>query len=192
MIVKEEQAVKIVFVLDESGSMGHLRQDVIGGFNTTIADQKALPGKADVTLITFASTVCTRFESVDLQVVEDLTNDSYSPSGGTAMNDAIGIALARVLADAPEKAIINIFTDGYENASREYSAAQVKDLVKQAEAKGYQVVFLAANIDEVQVAHSFGIAAGATRGFVADAKGMEFAYLQASASTTSYRTGGVQ
>ncbi|QXV71777.1 putative von Willebrand factor type A domain protein [Pseudomonas phage psageK4] len=192
MIVKEEQAVKIVFVLDESGSMSHLRQDVIGGFNTTIADQKSLPGKADVTLITFASTVRTRFESVNLQTVEDLTNESYQPSGGTAMNDAIGIALARVLADAPEKAIINIFTDGYENASREYTPAQVKELVKQAEAKGYQVVFLAANIDEQVVGASFGLHASATRGFVADAKGMETAYLQASASVTNYRSEVIQ
>jgi hypothetical protein len=110
----------------------------------------------------------------------------------TAMNDAIGIALARVLLQAPDKAIINIFTDGYENSSREYDNAQVKELVKRAEDKGYQVVFLAANIDEVAVGQSFGLSAGATRAFVADAKGMENAYLQASASVTNYRTGGVQ
>jgi uncharacterized protein with von Willebrand factor type A (vWA) domain len=188
MIVKDKEAVKIVFVLDESGSMGHLRQDVIGGFNTTIADQKKIEGEADVTLITFASTIKTVFENKPLTDVVDLTTASYSPSGGTAMNDAIGIALSRILDDSPAKAIINIFTDGYENASREYAPEQVKELVKLAEAKGYQVVFLAANIDEVAVGASFGFAKGATRSFVADGVGMEYAYLQASASTTNYRT----
>ncbi|UAV89713.1 VWA domain-containing protein [Pseudomonas phage COT4] len=183
-----QEAIKIVFVIDESGSMGSLQSDVIGGFNKLIDDQLEVEGAAEVTLITFANTVKTVLDNVDIEAVDYLTNESYKPSGGTAMNDAIGFALTKVLRESPEKAIINIFTDGYENVSRDYNSAQVKELVKQAEAKGYQVVFLAANIDEVAVAHSFGLAAGATRGFTADAKGMEFAYLQASAATTAYRS----
>lgn len=186
-----QEAIKIVFVIDESGSMGSLQSDVIGGFNKLIDDQLEVEGAAEVTLITFANTVKTVLDNVDIEAVDYLTNQNYRPSGGTAMNDAIGFALTKVLSELPEKAIINIFTDGYENVSRDYTAAQVKELVKQAEAKGYQVVFLAANIDEVQVGATFGLAAGATRGFTADAKGMEFAYLNASAATTAYRTGGV-
>lgn len=184
--------VKIIFVLDESGSMCQLRQDVIGGFNTLIADQNKIEGAADVTLFTFNNNVNLVLDAVALADVQDLTEESYQPGGMTAMNDAIGTALAKVLKEGPEKAIINIFTDGHENASREYTAAQVKALVAQAEEKGYQIVFLAANIDEVAVGSTFGLMAGATRAFTADAKGMEFAYCNASASTTSYRTGAVQ
>lgn len=187
-----QEAIKIVFVIDESGSMGSLQSDVIGGFNKLIDDQLQVEGKADVTLITFANTVKVLLDNVDIEQVDYLTNQSYRPSGGTAMNDAIGTALTKVLREAPEKAIINIFTDGYENVSTDFNAAQVKELVQQVEAKGYQVVFLAANIDEVAVGHTFGLAAGMTRGFTADAKGMEVAYLQASAATTAYRTGGIQ
>lgn len=182
------QAVKIIFVIDESGSMGNLRQDVIGGFNTLIEDQKQVEGEADVTLITFSTLVKTVFQDLPLMNAPKLDNASYSPGGGTAMNDAIGIALTRVLDDAPEKAIINIFTDGYENSSREFDSARVRELVKQAEAKDYQIVFLAANIDEVAVSHTFGLAAGATRSFVCDSFGLESAYLQASAATNAYRT----
>lgn len=185
-------AVQLVFVIDESGSMGALRQDVIGGFNTLIADQKKIEGAAEVTLVTFSNSVNLVLDSVDLRTVEDLTEESYQPGGMTAMNDAIGTALAKVLKDAPEKASISIFTDGYENASREYTTEKVKALVKEAEDKGYQVVFLAANIDEVQVGGSLGFAKGATRGFVADAVGLETAYMCASSAHTLYRTGGVQ
>jgi len=185
------QAVEIVFVIDESGSMGSLRQDVIGGFNTLIADQRKVEGAANVTLFTFSNKVDLVLDSVDLHAVEDLTNDSYQPGGMTAMNDAIGTALAKVLKEAPEKAIINIFTDGEENASREYNYAKVKELTKQAEEKGYQIVFLAANIDEQSVGASLGFAKGATRSFVADAQGLEVAYLCASAATNAYRTGGI-
>jgi hypothetical protein len=183
-----QEAIKIVFVIDESGSMSSLQGDVIGGFNQLIDDQMDVEGSAEVTLITFANTVKTVLDNVDLEEVDYLTTQNYRPSGGTAMNDAIGTALTKVLREAPEKAIINIFTDGYENVSSEFTAAQVKELVKQAEDKGYQVVFLAANIDEVAVGHTFGLAAGMTRGFTADAKGMEFAYNSASAATTAYRT----
>jgi hypothetical protein len=183
-----QEAVKIVFVIDESGSMGSLQSDVIGGFNRLIDEQYDVEGKADVTLITFANTVKVVLDNVDIEEVEHLTNVSYRPSGGTAMNDAIGTALTKVLREAPEKAIINIFTDGYENVSTDFNAAQVKELVQQAEAKGYQVVFLAANIDEVAVGASFGFAKGATRSFAANSAGLEFAYLQASAATTAYRS----
>lgn len=182
-------SVKIVFVLDESGSMSHLRQDVIGGFNTLIAEQRKVEGPADVTLYKFGNKVEKVFDSVDLASVPDLDESNYFPGGMTAMNDAIGASISAILKEAPEKAIINIFTDGYENASREYTVTQVKELVKEAEAKGYQVVFLAANIDEVAVGTSMGLQASSTRGFAANSAGLEGAYLSASAATMSYRTG---
>lgn len=47
----------------------------------------------------------------------------------TAMNDAIGKSLSELLAKSPEKAIICILTDGAENASKEYTSEQVKELI---------------------------------------------------------------
>lgn len=185
-------AVQIVVILDESGSMYHLQHDVIGGFNKLVAEQKALEGAAELTLYTFAASVRTPILGKDVQEVADLTPLSYSPNGGTAMNDAIGQALSKLLLDSPEKAIISIFTDGEENSSREYNLEQVKALIAQCEEKGYQIVFLAANMDEVAVGASYGIAKGATRGFVANTGGMEMALCASSASITNYRTGGVQ
>ena len=41
----EEERVKIWFLLDRSGSMQHLTEDVIGGFNQFLDDQKTKPGK---------------------------------------------------------------------------------------------------------------------------------------------------
>lgn len=180
--------VEIVFVIDESASMKRLRGDVIGGFNMLIEDQKKVPGAANVTLITFNSKVTRRLDQVNLLDVQELTEADYVPGGMTAMNDAIGTAIAEVLRDAPTKAIINIFTDGEENSSVEYSTDQIKALVTEAQERGYQVVFLAANIDVAKVSGSFGIAKGSQRAFVADSHGLESAYLTASASTHMYRT----
>lgn len=186
------EAVKIVVILDESGSMHHLQYDVIGGFNRLIEEQQAIGGAADVSLYTFSTDVRLPIDAKPLAEVEPLSVYTYRPDGGTAMNDAIGQALTKLLFEAPAKAIISIFTDGQENASREYSRTQVKDLIAQAEERGYQVVFLAANMDEVSVGASMGLCASATRGFTADAKGMNFAYLESSIAVTNYRTGGIQ
>ncbi|WYN05027.1 hypothetical protein ISREJYDI_CDS0061 [Pseudomonas phage UNO-G1W1] len=184
-------AVEIIFVIDESASMKRLRGDVIGGFNMIIEDQKKVEGAANVTLITFNSKVTRRLDQVALADVQELTEDSYVPGGMTAMNDAIGSAIAEVLRDDPARAIIHIFTDGEENASVEYNTAQIKALVEEAQGKGYQVVFMAANIDVAKVGGSFGVAKNSMRAFVADSHGLESAYLTASASTHAYRAGGV-
>ena len=52
----KDNFVKIVFVIDESGSMGSSRNDVIGGFNAFIDDQKKeKEGDVNVSLYTFSS-----------------------------------------------------------------------------------------------------------------------------------------
>ena len=48
-----EERVKIWFLLDRSGSMEGLTEDVVGGFNQFVGDQAAKPGKARLTAIQF-------------------------------------------------------------------------------------------------------------------------------------------
>ena len=47
----DDERVKIWFLLDRSGSMGHLAEDVIGGFNQFVTEQAAKPGKARLTAV---------------------------------------------------------------------------------------------------------------------------------------------
>lgn len=180
-------AVSIFVVLDRSGSMSTIAQDAIGGFNTFIQGQQEVDGEANVTLAIFDDRYEIVFEEVDINKVAPLTSKEFTPRGMTALYDAVGRSLSKLEEASPEKAILCVITDGAENSSHEYSHSVLKEKVQAAEARGWQVVFLAANIDEKVVGASMGISGGMTRGFVADAQGTQMMYMNASAAVTSYR-----
>lgn len=184
---KKKEAVEIYVIADRSGSMASIRDDAIGGFNTFLAEQKAEKGASNLTLVLFDDKYEVPVDQVDIQKVEPLTTQTFVPRGMTAMNDAIGKALATLEEKAPKRAIVCILTDGEENCSREYTAAQVKEKVKAAEARGWQVVFLAANIDAFQAGGSYGISRKNTAGFQANAAGVGGAFMSMSAATRLYR-----
>ena len=93
-------------VIDASGSMGHLAGDTVGSFNSFLQDQKAFPGEALFTLVTFNTEHTTVHDSVKIANVADLTCQTYRPSGGTALLDAVGTTINTVgqrLAALPEE-----------------------------------------------------------------------------------------
>lgn len=184
---KKKQVVEILVVADRSGSMGAIRDDAIGGFNTFLEEQKAVKGKANLTLVLFDDQYEVPVKSVDIKKVEPLTHETFVPRGMTAMNDAIGKALSELESNAPDKAIVCIITDGAENSSREYTSEQVKQKIKNAEERGWQVVFLAANIDAFAAGSVLGINMNSTFSFSANSQGVHDAYATMSASTRNYR-----
>ena len=86
------EPTKLWFLLDRSGSMSALTQDVIGGFNTFVADQAQEPGTAHLTLVQFDSQAPFEVihDAVRIDEVPPLTTDTYSPRGSTPLLDAIG------------------------------------------------------------------------------------------------------
>ena len=183
----KSEPVEIIVVIDRSGSMESIKKDAIGGFNQFLADQKKEDGAANLTVILFDHEYLVPQDSVPIKEGKSLTPETYVPRGSTAMNDAIGRALAALDAKAPKRAVVCILTDGMENASREVTAEQLKARIKSCEAKGWRFVYLAANQDAFASGAALGISAQFTRGFTADSKGMQTAYANLSASTSSYR-----
>ena len=76
----------------------------------------------------------------------------------------------------PEKTIFVIITDGYENASREYSYDRVKKMIEQKKEDGWEFLFLGANIDAIGEAEKIGIAADRSVTYLADDIGNQVAY----------------
>jgi len=182
-----KKTTEIICILDRSGSMGGLATEVINSFNNFITEQKEVKGKAKVTLVLFDDQYDLVLDRVKLNDVPELTEATYFARGMTAMNDAIGRTIKNVK-EGTNKAIVLIQTDGYENASHEYTNAQIKVMVKEKEDGGWNFVFLGANIDTV--------AEGGLRGFDKsfsfdnNARGVQTAYASMSASTVAYRSGG--
>ncbi len=61
--------------------------------------------------------------------------------------------------------LIVIITDGYENASREFTKDQILALIKEKEALGWKFVFLGAEIDSYAVGGAIGMSVGATANY---------------------------
>jgi len=138
-----------VFLLDRSGSMNSCREDTIQGFNSFVESQKSLGGT--MTLCLFDNEVTILYTKIPIENVVPLSEDTYVPSGGTALYDAMGHILKMKL----EKALVIILTDGDENSSTKYTSLHIKDLVESK--KNWDFMYLGANQDAVLSAKRIGI-----------------------------------
>ena len=187
---------ELVFLLDRSGSMCGLEQDTIGGFNSMLEKQKQEAGEARVTTVLFDGRVELLHDRLDIGDVAPITQREYFVRGSTALLDAVGFAIQKIAAvqknTAPEKradkVLFVITTDGYENASREYSYEKVKELVElEKEKYGWEFLFLGANIDAAAAAGRFGIAPDRAVNYHADPEGTRLNYAVVSETVSCMR-----
>lgn len=183
--------VEIVMIVDKSGSMESTRNDVVGGFNAFVDEQKKVPGDAVLTLVQFDTGYLVTIDRKPLQAIAPLTADNYVPGGGTALLDAIGKAVTalRDRTDKSDRAIVCIMTDGQENSSHEYNKAAIKALIESMRSdRGWEFAFVGANQDAFTEAGQLGIAAGMTANYAATGIGTRSASATLSTNTTDYRT----
>ncbi len=126
--------VRLHMLLDRSGSMSGLAEDVIGGFNAFVGKQRDLEGECYLNLVQFDSEAPFQviYDNVALDQVQTLTSEMYYPRAATPLYDALGSLITRggqLQNQNPADNVVWIFTDGLENASTEFSAEQVKTLV---------------------------------------------------------------
>lgn len=186
----------VVVIRDRSGSMADLAADMDGGLATYLDEQSKQPGRATLSLYDFD----TEFEIVCAMV--SVGANQVRPlvaRGNTALLDAVGKAitmegdrLASLTEDQrPAHVLVQIITDGEENASREWTKDQVRDLITQQERDyGWVVAFLGTRIDAFAEARGIGIHASRVHDFAPTAQGVKSTYATASAATSSLRSGG--
>ena len=171
----------LIIVLDASGSMSSIQDDIKGSFNEFLKKQREEPGKTVFDLFQFNDEVRRPVKSADLAHFHDDLMAKYNCSGCTALNDAVCIAIDTVghtfadmeEAERPEHVLCVIITDGMENASREYTSKDVKDRIEhQKTAYKWDFQFLAANQDAFATGESIGLDKSSCMNFVADAAGV--------------------
>jgi uncharacterized protein YegL len=186
---------EIVLIIDKSGSMNHLTNDVIGGINQFISDQKELPGNVNLSMILFDDTLDHKYNRIDLKVIPNLDSTIYKTGGMTSLYDAIGYSVNYIgdaldkttEADKPSKILVAIMTDGDDNRSIKYTAASIKEIIDHQITKyAWEFIFMAANIDVKKTADSIGISNSLA--FTADSSGTRSVYACFSDQTTSYRS----
>ncbi len=172
---------EIVFILDRSGSMGGLENDTIGGFNAMLKEQKEKDGKAFVTTVLFDHERFTLHDRLPIEKVPEMTAKDYTVRGCTALLDAIGYTIEHIKRihhyarreDVPASTMFVITTDGYENASRHYSGPAVKKMINAQKKKGWEFLFIGANIDAIATARDYGIESDRAVNYHADAQGTQ-------------------
>ena len=171
---------EMVFILDRSGSMNGLEADTIGGYNSFLEKQKKEVGDATVTTVLFDDQYEMIHDHVAIGKVKYITNKEYFARGMTGLLDAVGKTINHVGnrhknaldSEVPGKTMVVIITDGYENASREFTLPQIKQMIeRQKEKFGWEFLFLGANIDAVSTAAGFGITADRAVTYEADSVG---------------------
>lgn len=188
---------EIVFIIDRSGSMGGLENDTIGGYNSLIEEQKEVEGDVIVSTVLFDNKHEVIHNRVDLNVIVPLTRKEYFVRGTTALLDAMGRSIRKIhqvycetlMEKRPNKVMFIITTDGFENASTEFSYSMVKRKIKEMKNKyDWEFIFLGANIDAVREAKRFGISEERAVRYHADKEGTKKNYCAMGKAVTSFRT----
>ena len=189
---------ELVFILDMSGSMEHLTDDTIGGFNSIVREQAAKDGEVLITTYLFNNSSRMIHDRISISEIQPMTRNEYRACGCTALVDALGEAIHHIAGihryarkeDVPEHTVFMITTDGMENASHIYTADEVKRMIRHEKEKyGWEFVFLAANIDAVQSAANYGIDAETAVNYVSDVGGTQMAFATMNMAIGNVRNG---
>lgn len=163
------KTVHVAIILDRSGSMDSCRDATISGFNEYVdtLDKGARDTglRTKVSLAVFNQETVTPLFRAPLERLHRLDRRSYVPGGNTAMLDAVGMTLDRLVMEVrkpQEKAfVVCIMSDGYENASRNYTYADIAERIGRLTAEGnWTFTYLGSNQDLGQVADQMHIPRG--------------------------------
>ncbi|KAB7726844.1 VWA domain-containing protein [Rudanella paleaurantiibacter] len=144
-----------LIILDESGSMGALRQTTLNGFNEIVqtiqTTAQQFPEQPQfVSFVTFnGSGIRTILDKEPADRLRLLTSHQYQPNGGTPLFDAMGRSLMRLELQLEQETnptvLVSVLTDGEENASREFTAASVRAMVERLKQNGWSFTYMGAN-----------------------------------------------
>lgn len=185
----------VLLVLDMSGSMYRLADDVREGFNSYIDGLRA-DTAADyrVTASVFDTTVMPLCTGVKLHKVPELTEALYRPRGNTALLDAIGKTITSFETRVPalhkkDRVLLVVNTDGQENSSREFSRETVRQMIADRERGQWGCLYLGAGQNAWQQGPGMGFATANTVLVRPGGQGVHDTYSGLLTGTRSYASG---
>ena len=194
----KKNLTEVVFIIDESGSMSGLESDVVGGFNSTLKTQKEKDGECLVSTVFFDNHQTVIHDRIDIRKIEPMQVKDYNPGGCTALVDTIASSIKYIKKvhkiireeDVPENTMFIITTDGMENASVKYSSDELKKMIEEQKKRGWQFVYLAANVDAVETGKNLGFSRKESVDYMPDPTGNKAMYNSINAAISSVRACG--
>jgi len=153
-----------VIILDASGSMFSIYEQALSGVNetiTTIRKAKTEMPEQDqiLSLGSFADNLQHVYNGTTIEQVGPFTRADYQLRGCTALYDAMGEMLTRErrFVRRGDKVLVTIITDGYENASKQWTAGSIKQLVDELRREDWVFTYIGANQDVEKEAQKMGV-----------------------------------
>lgn len=184
----------LLLIIDRSGSMQAIRDDMVGGLASLLTQQAALPGRLTVDIVAFDDEVEHQATFADPASVRV----QLEPRGMTALLDALGdslegfrSALSAMPAHAqPATVQVVVVTDGHENASKRWTGERVNRLITGlADELGWDFVYLGAGQDAIAVGRDLGFDPGSSMAWDADADAVHASSLSVGRYLSDVRSG---
>ena len=181
-------------VVDRSGSMVSLQNELISGLNAFCEEQKNTSPNSRL--------ICTRFDNIVELVLETdslnnfrrFSSDDFVPRGMTSLHDAVKDMVSRIEANVTSNnieetdlPIIVILTDGAENSSLT-SREEIAAIVKAKRNLGWKFIFMGANQDALEVGSSMGMNRDNCMTYSANPETQDSLWRAASNNCTRMRT----
>jgi hypothetical protein len=159
-----KNTIHYALILDQSGSMQSLKQEVISSFNEQVEmTQKIQRNQPDTyikfTLCVFNDMIDFKYTGSGIEYLKKLTPIDYQPDSYTALYDAIGRTILRIkkIVNPGDEVFLAVFTDGLENASTDFSAGVIRIQLAQADEKGWRIRFFCQDEDNIFYKRDLGI-----------------------------------
>jgi Mg-chelatase subunit ChlD len=188
--------VHVSFLVDRSGSMAPLVDDVIGGFNSFLESQKNEPGECNMTLVQFDG--ADPFEILEkdkpIDEIPNLEHGRYLPRGNTPLLDALGDLITYCDERSSKEVIksdqvVAVFTDGHENASHRWGRQALFNVIEKRKKEGWIFIFMGANQDSYLEAGRLGFDNENIQNYRGDSSGTRMAYSSMGDKLGEYRRG---
>lgn len=157
---------KTVFalIIDKSGSMFDIKDEIFQSINDRIKSIKKSAKKEDkkmlVELVSFNHHI-TRLRTFESALtIKKLKEREYEVGGTTSLYDALGSTLERIelmfgkeIRQETCNVMVVVYTDGYENSSRQFSNEDIKEMLSKAnETKGFEVAMVGCDEETLTMA----------------------------------------
>lgn len=176
--------IHVIDILDCSGSMGSKIRAAVKGINQNIQSLK------DDSTADYTYTLCHFSHAGDIQYsyqgvpVNDVESVSFKNRGMTALYDAIGLTMANA-GTGTDKILINIYTDGMENASIRFSRHDIAKLIS-SDKENKVFTFVGTPTDVANVSQQLEIDKSNTLAYDNTAQGLEKALKSTRSARMSF------
>lgn len=188
----EKPVIHVVDILDTSASMrGEKFNSAKAGVNSQIAklkEDKDVIYTHTLTVFKYPSSVNNLYFKKEIDKVGEFMGE---PDSNTPLYHAIGETLEKLISthNGKDKVLVNILTDGQENASRgKYASSKaVQSLISQCEEKGFTITFIGTKQDVEYIKKKLSVDDSNT--FVHENTGdsISFSYMARTNAMSSYK-----